>query len=119
MNKREYTHFSQHNFYLAAFHYILVRFTLLRFNTIKQAIIKFIQRGSVGQSHQNGYYLKQAMRKSCLPQDSNLQPSDYRFTASPLELEKTVIRRLQVRILRKDNVFALLVKVVAVLIFLP
>ena len=34
------------------------------------------------------------MRKIVFPQESNLQPLDYRFTALPLELEKTPPRML-------------------------
>ena len=51
--------------------------------------LKGYQLGSLGKSHQNGDYLKQAMRKIVFPQESNLQPLDYRSTALPLELEKT------------------------------
>ena len=40
---------------------------------------KGYQLGSLGKSHQNGDYLKQAMRKIVFPQESNLQPLDYRF----------------------------------------
>ena len=50
---------------------------------------KGYQLGSLGRSHQNGDYLKQATRKIVFPQESNLQPLDYRSTALPLELEKT------------------------------
>ena len=50
---------------------------------------KGYQLGSLGKSHQNSDYLKQAMRKIVFPQESNLQPLDYRSTALPLELEKT------------------------------
>ena len=50
--------------------------------------------GSLGKSHQNGDYLKEAMRKIVFPQESNLQPLDYRSTALPLELEKTPPRML-------------------------
>ena len=72
-------------------------------------------RGSLGKSHQNGYYLKRAMRKSCLPQDSNLQPLDYQsiaLTGNPKakranpESSGPVIQRLQVRILWEDNFLA-------------
>ena len=42
---------------------------------------KGYQLGSLGKSHQNGDYLKQAMRKIVFPQESNLQPLDYRSTA--------------------------------------
>ena len=52
------------------------------------------QLGSLGKSHQNGDYLKEAMRKIVFPQESNLQPLDYRSTALPLELEKTPPRML-------------------------
>ena len=38
---------------------------------------KGYQLGSLGKSHQNGDYLKQAMRKIVFPQESNLQPLDY------------------------------------------
>ena len=55
---------------------------------------KGYQLGSLGKSHQNGYYLKEAMRKIVFPQESNLQPLDYRSTALPLELEKTPLRML-------------------------
>ena len=55
---------------------------------------KGYQLGSLGKSHQNGDYLKQAMRKFALPQESNLQPLHYRSTALPLELEKTPPRML-------------------------
>ena len=55
---------------------------------------KGYQLGSLGKSHQNGYYLKQAMRKIVFPQESNLQRLDYRSTALPLELEKTPPRML-------------------------
>ena len=55
---------------------------------------KGYQLGSLGKSHQNGDYLKQAMRKIVFPQESNLQPLDYRSTALPLELEKTPSRML-------------------------
>ena len=55
---------------------------------------KGYQLGSLGKSHQNGDYLKQAMRKIVFPQESNLQPLDYRSTALPLELEKTPPRML-------------------------
>ena len=55
---------------------------------------KGYQLGSLGKSHQNGDYLKQAMRKVVFPQESNLQPLDYRSTALPLELEKTPPRML-------------------------
>ena len=36
---------------------------------------KGYQLGSLGKSHQNGDYLKQAMRKIVFPQESNLQTS--------------------------------------------
>ena len=36
------------------------------------------------------------MRKIVFPQESNLQPLDYRSTALPLELEKTPPRMLKV-----------------------
>ena len=39
---------------------------------------KGYQLGSLGKSHQNDDYLKQAMRKIVFPQESNLQPLDYR-----------------------------------------
>ena len=55
---------------------------------------KGYQLGSVGKSHQNSDYLKEAMRKIVFPQESNLQPLDYRSTALPLELEKTPPRML-------------------------
>ena len=55
---------------------------------------KGYQLGSLGKSHQNGDYLNRAMRKIVLPQESNLQPLDYRSTALPLELEKTPPRML-------------------------
>ena len=55
---------------------------------------KGYQLGSLGKSHQNGDYLKQAMRKIVFPQESNLQPLEYRSTALPLELEKTPPRML-------------------------
>ena len=55
---------------------------------------KGYQLGSLGKSHQNDDYLKQAMRKIVFPQESNLQPLDYRSTALPLELEKTPPRML-------------------------
>ena len=42
---------------------------------------KGYQLGSLGKSHQNGDYLKEAMRKIVFPQESNLQPLDYRSTA--------------------------------------
>ena len=47
------------------------------------------QRRSLGKSHQNVDYLKVACENVVFPQDSNLQPLDYRFAALPLELEKT------------------------------
>ena len=47
-----------------------------------------------GKSHQNGEYLKPAMRKSCLLLDSNLQLSDYQSTGLPLKLEKMSPRML-------------------------
>ena len=47
------------------------------------------QRGSLGKKHLNGNFLIQY--KQCqtivFPQDSNLQPLDYRSTALSLELE--------------------------------
>ena len=55
---------------------------------------KGYQLGSLGKSHQNGDYLKEAVRKIVFPQESNLQPLDYRSTALPLELEKTPPRML-------------------------
>ena len=55
---------------------------------------KDYQLGSLGKSHQNSDYLKEAMRKIVFPQESNLQPLDYRSTALPLELEKTPPRML-------------------------
>ena len=55
---------------------------------------KGYQLGSLGKSHQNGDYLNEAMRKIVFPQESNLQPLDYRSTALPLELEKTPPRML-------------------------
>ena len=55
---------------------------------------KGYQLGTLGKSHQNGDYSKQAMRKIVFPQESNLQPLDYRSTALPLELEKTPPRML-------------------------
>ena len=55
---------------------------------------KGYQLRSLGKSHQNGNYLKQAMRKIVFPQESNLQPLDYLSTALPLELEKTPPRML-------------------------
>ena len=55
---------------------------------------KGYQLGSLGKSHQNGDYLKQAIWKIVFPQESNLQPLDYRSTALPLELEKTPPRML-------------------------
>ena len=45
---------------------------------------KCYQLGSLGKSHQNGDYLKQAMRKIVFPQESNLQPLDYRPLDSPV-----------------------------------
>ena len=59
------------------------------FNRSRAIWPKGYERGSQGKIHQNDDYLKQAFRKSCLPQDANLQPSDYQSTALPLELEKT------------------------------
>ena len=59
------------------------------FNRFARFWPKGYQLGSLGKSHQNGDYLKQAMRKIVFPQESNLQPLDYRSTALPLELEKT------------------------------
>ena len=59
---------------------------------------KGYQLGSLGKSHQNGDYLKQAMRKIVFPQESNLQPLDYRSTALPFELEKTPSRMLNLAI---------------------
>ena len=63
--------------------------TVLMFNRFACFWSKSYQRGSLGKSHQNGEYLKQSIRKHCLPQKSNLQPLDYRSTVLPLELEKT------------------------------
>ena len=62
---------------------------LVYFNRFACFWPKGYQLGSLGKSHQNGDYLKQAMRKIVFPQESNLQPLDYRSTALPLELEKT------------------------------
>ena len=61
------------------------------FNRLRAIWPKGYQGGSVEKIHQNGAYLKQAVRKSCLPtsKNSNLQPSDYRSIALPIELEKT------------------------------
>ena len=67
---------------------------LIRFNRFACFWPKGYQLGSLGKSHQNGDYLKQAMRKIVSPQESNLQPLDYRSTALPLELEKTPSRML-------------------------
>ena len=39
----------------------------LMFNRFACFWPKGYQRGNLGKSHQNGDYLKQAMRKSCLP----------------------------------------------------
>ena len=35
------------------------------------------QRGSLGRSHPNGDYLKQAMRKGCLP--AEIEPATFEF----------------------------------------
>ena len=51
----------------------------LNFNRFACFWPKGYQLGSLGKSHQNGDYLKQAMRKIVFPQESNLQPLDYRF----------------------------------------
>ena len=81
--------------------------SILSFDKIQQNLINYTyfnrfacfwpkgyQLGSLGKSHQNGDYLKEAMRKIVFPQESNLQPLDYRSTALPLELEKTPSRML-------------------------
>ena len=68
--------------------------TQLDFNRFACFWPKDYQLGSLGKSHQNGDYLKEAMRKIVFPQESNLQPLDYRSTALPLELEKTPPRML-------------------------
>ena len=80
--------------------------SLTKFNSIKIVSFFFFfnrfacfwpkgyQLGSLGKSHQNGDYLKQAMRKIVFPQESNLQPLDYWSTALLLELEKTPPRML-------------------------
>ena len=49
------------------------------------------------------------MRKIVFPQESNLQPLDYRSTALPLELEKTPIRAREGSIPVGRQFFALLV----------
>ena len=67
---------------------------ILSFNRFACFWPKGYQLGSLGKSHQNGDYLKQAMRKIVFPQESNLQPLDYRSTALPLELEKMPPRML-------------------------
>ena len=67
-----------------------MRARVLMFNRFACFWLKGYQRPSLGKSHRNGDYLKQPMRKKIVfPQESNLQPLDYRFTALPLELEKT------------------------------
>ena len=72
----------------------MVLFTTKYFNRFACFWPKGYQLGSLGKSHQNGDHLKQAMRKIVFPQESNLQPLDYRSTALPLELEKTPPRIL-------------------------
>ena len=57
---------------------------------------KGYQLRSLGKSHQNGDYLKQAMRKIVFPQESNLQPLDNRSTTLPLEQDKTPPRMLKI-----------------------
>ena len=47
--------------------------TSLSFNRFACFWPKGYQLGSLGKSHQNGDYLKQAMQKSVFPQESNLQ----------------------------------------------
>ena len=42
------------------------------------------QRGSLGNSHQNGDYLKQAIRKSCLP--TGIEPAACEETSSPAQV---------------------------------
>ena len=46
---------------------------LLFFNRFACFWPKGYQLGSLGKSHQNGDYLKEAMRKIVFPQESNLQ----------------------------------------------
>ena len=48
---------------------------VLLFNRFACFWLKGYQLGSLGNSHQNGDYLKQAMRKIVFTQESNLQPS--------------------------------------------
>ena len=55
---------------------------------------KGYQRGSLGKSHQNGDYLKHAMRKNCLPTGFESAVFGLPSTALPLELEKTSSRVL-------------------------
>ena len=45
------------------------------FNRLRVIWLKGYQRGSLGKSHQNGDYLKQAMRKSCLP--AGIEPAAF------------------------------------------
>ena len=67
---------------------------------------KGYQRGSLGKSHQNGVYLKQAMRKSCPP--SGFEPAAFGLPviSGPLPvISGPIIQKLQVRILWEDNFF--------------
>ena len=55
---------------------------------------KDYQRGSLGKSHQNGDYLKQAMRKNCLTTEFEPAAFGLPVHCSPLEPEKTSPRKL-------------------------
>ena len=80
---------------LATNHNVIIEIiTIKYFNRFACFWPKGYQLGSLGKSHQNGDYLKEAMRKIVFPPESNLQPLDYRSTAIPLELEKTPPRML-------------------------
>ena len=58
-------------------------------NRIRAIWPKSYQYKSLEKSQQNADYLKQALQKSCVPIDSNLQSLDYLSIAEPFELEKT------------------------------
>ena len=56
------------------------------FNCLRAFSDEGYQGGSLGKSHENSDYQKQAMQKSCLPQDSNMQPLKYQSSALSKEL---------------------------------
>ena len=67
---------------------------------------KSYQRGSLGKSHQNGDYLKQAMQKSCLP--AGFEPAVFEPVIQRLEASALVAFRPEARQTIKHEYYCLL-----------